>query len=101
MLIADDSQDFRHNLQGILDKEESVEVVTEAADGQATLEQAGADRPEVVLMDIELAVMGGIEATRKICIQWVIGSFGRTKDPTLKGRFSVLQQIHPLQQRRG
>ncbi len=66
VLIADDSRDYRRELRRLLDKEEDIQVVGEAVDGRQAVELAGADRPQVVTMDIEMPVMDGIEATRII-----------------------------------
>ncbi len=56
--------------RGDASKREGIQVVAEAADGQVAVELAGADRPDVVLMDVEMLVMDGIEATREIRARW-------------------------------
>ncbi len=70
VLIADDSADFRRALRGQLEKEEGIEVVAEAVDGEEAVELAGAKQPQVVLMDIEMPEMDGISATREIRRRW-------------------------------
>jgi two-component system NarL family response regulator len=57
---------LREGLRAILDRESEVEVVGESADGLAAIEAAIALRPDVVIMDIGMRRMNGIEATREI-----------------------------------
>jgi len=66
VLIADDQRLFAEALEAILSTDGRIEVVGRAADGRAALELAREHRPQVVLMDIAMPVMDGIEATGAI-----------------------------------
>ena len=66
ILIADDQTLFREGIKDILTSEKWVEVVGEAADGVEAVAMAKKLKPDVVLMDIKLTKMDGINATRKI-----------------------------------
>jgi DNA-binding NarL/FixJ family response regulator len=65
-LIADDQPVVRGGLRMILDAQEDIEVVGEAGNGAEAVELAHALRPDVVLMDIRMPVLDGIEATRRL-----------------------------------
>ena len=66
VLIADDQRLFAEALEAILSTDERIRVVGRAFDGRAALDLARAHRPDVVLMDIAMPVMDGIDATRAI-----------------------------------
>jgi DNA-binding NarL/FixJ family response regulator len=66
VLIVDDHALFRRGLQMVLQQEEDIEVVGEAADGAEAIEQAVELMPDVVLMDVRMPKRSGIEATQQI-----------------------------------
>jgi len=66
ILIADDQELVRTGFRVVLDAEPDLEVVGEAADGQTALEASQALEPDVVLMDIRMPTLDGIEATRRL-----------------------------------
>jgi len=66
VLIVDDSGFFRRRLTEMLNSDKRLEVVGEAVDGQEAITQARKLKPDVITMDIEMPVMDGITAVRKI-----------------------------------
>ncbi|MGS2647124.1 response regulator [Streptosporangium sp. LJ11] len=67
VLIADDQDLFRAGFGLILEAQPDMEVVGEAADGQEAIAAARRLQPDVVLMDVRMPGMSGIEATKEIC----------------------------------
>jgi DNA-binding NarL/FixJ family response regulator len=66
ILIADDHRIMRSGLRSLLDKEPDMEVVAEAENGRMTVQLARKLSPHVVIMDITMPDLNGIEATRQI-----------------------------------
>ena len=66
VLVVDDHRLVRAGIRRILDEASHVEVVGEADSGEAALQQVREHRPQVVLMDVNMPGIGGLEATRKL-----------------------------------
>lgn len=67
VLVVDDHPMFRRGLAGLLESLPDVEVTGVAADGDEALRALESDRPDVVLMDLNLPTISGVEATRQVC----------------------------------
>jgi DNA-binding NarL/FixJ family response regulator len=65
VIVADDHPLYREGLAMVLGSMPDVEVVGEAADGQEAVELAAALQPDVILMDLSMPRLGGVEATRR------------------------------------
>jgi DNA-binding NarL/FixJ family response regulator len=70
LMIADDHRLFREGLKALLSITEDIEIIGEAGDGETVIEKCQALRPDVVLMDINMPGLNGIQAT-----QWIVEKF--------------------------
>jgi DNA-binding NarL/FixJ family response regulator len=68
-MLVDDHQLLRDSLRSLLDGQDDIEVVATAGDGLEALPAAAESRPDVVLMDLSMPRMGGVEATRRLLRQ--------------------------------
>jgi DNA-binding NarL/FixJ family response regulator len=66
LLLADDHTIVRDGLRALLEREADMTVVAEAADGRECVRLAQTEKPDVVVMDLAMPFMNGIEATRRI-----------------------------------
>jgi DNA-binding NarL/FixJ family response regulator len=85
VIVADDHAVVRHGLEQLLDTASDIELVAVAVDGRDAVEKVRVHRPDVVLMDLAMPVMGGVEAIRRIVAEYpdtrvvVLTSFGDEK----------------------
>lgn len=67
VIVADDHTVLRDGLRYLLEAQGDIQIIGMAANGQEAVDQAAQSCPDVILMDISMPVMNGIEATRHIC----------------------------------
>jgi len=70
VLLVDDQKLMREGLRVLLELEPDLQVVAEAADGSAAIEAYATHQPDVVLMDVRMPGMDGVEATWRLCERW-------------------------------
>ncbi len=70
ILIVDDYQPLRETMRGLLTLHEDIQVIGEAANGDEAIQMVAACRPDVILMDINMPKMTGMEAAREIKKSW-------------------------------
>ena len=70
ILLVEDQTLMRQGLKTILDLEPGFRVIGEAANGESGVQMALEMRPDVVLMDIQMPQLNGVEATTQLCRQW-------------------------------
>lgn len=66
VLLADDHTILREGIRALLDDQADIEVIGEAEDGQSTVKMVAKLKPDVVIMDIAMPLLNGLEATRQI-----------------------------------
>ena len=83
VLIADDDAVIRSSLRLLVEHEPGMSVSGEAPDGKQAIDLAREHRPDVVLMDVQMPRMNGLEATRALCSEVAgprVGSAARIGD---------------------
>ncbi|MFD7989647.1 response regulator [Kitasatospora indigofera] len=70
VVVADDQELVRAGFGMILDAQPDIEVVAEAADGAQAVEAVREHRPDVLLLDVRMPVMDGLEAARQVCARY-------------------------------
>lgn len=91
LLVVDDHPVFRQGLRDVLELDSNVQVVGEAADGEVAVELAAQMRPDVILMDINLPTINGLQVTRRIKSQ-----LPETKVIVITGYDDAEQVFHAL-----
>ncbi len=91
VVIADDHAVVRDGLRLLLDSQPDIEVVGEACDGREAVQQVAALRPDVVVMDLAMPGLNGIEATRR-----VVAEFPETQVVALSMYSTAQHMFHAL-----
>jgi DNA-binding NarL/FixJ family response regulator len=70
VLVADDEPRARQSLRALLTTQPQIRLVAEATNGREALERVAGDHPDVVLLDVRMPELDGLEATRRIKARW-------------------------------
>lgn len=90
-MIVDDHPFFRQGLRDVISTDEGLKVVAEAGDGQRAIELAEVHQPDVILMDINLPTINGLQVTRRIT-----NAYSDIKVITITGYDDAQQVFHAL-----
>ena len=71
ILLADDHVVVREGIRFLLESRDNIEVVGEVSNGRDAIRKAGDLKPDIVIMDISMPILNGIEATRAIMQQFL------------------------------
>ena len=99
IVVVDDSPLYRGTICNMLEKETNLQVVAEAGDGRHAIQAVEKHRPDVVLMDITMPILDGIEATRSITSNFPdtkVIIFTMYTDPTYSNRAAQAGACHFL-----
>jgi two-component system nitrate/nitrite response regulator NarL len=66
ILVVDDSQVMRRCLRSVLEQKESWRVCSEASNGQEALDKAQQAKPDVIVLDLQMPIMNGLDAAREL-----------------------------------
>ncbi|GAA0895693.1 response regulator transcription factor [Pseudonocardia zijingensis] len=94
VIVADDQPLVRSGLAMLLDAEPDVDIVGEAGDGAEAVDQARRLRPDVVIMDVRMPVMDGVEATRRITADGFAGDADRPVKVLILTTYHVDRTVH-------
>jgi DNA-binding NarL/FixJ family response regulator len=103
ILLVDDHMIIRQGLRSLLEKHDGISIIAEAEDGAAAIREATALRPDIVIMDISMPQINGVDAARRIVseipevkiIALSIHSDGRFIVNMLNRRVAYLRRISP------
>lgn len=91
VMIVDDHPLFRQGLRDVIETDEGLDVVAETDDGKHAIQLAYQHQPDVILMDINLPTINGLQVTRKIKV-----GLSETRVITITGYDDVQQVLHAL-----
>lgn len=101
VLLADDQLPLRSGFRALLDLEDDIEVMAEAADGEQCLTLVTRQMPDVALIDIQIPLMDGMEATRRIAADPALeAQRGNSQSDGIAGAHSRTWPIQPTTRRR-